>query len=947
MAFLGGEPGSGKSRLVREFAQHAARGGALVLYGACDAVIQTPYGPFAQAFEHLIRVLDQDELRTALGARGEELTRLLPDLGVGHGPLASPMWADPDTERHRLHVAVAELLAGVGRERAIVVVIEDAQWADAPTLLLLRHLARTASGPLLLMATFREEQVDMPETLARMLADLRRADDVVRLRLAGLSQDEVAEFIQRAGDRRWSGDPSALARALSELTGGNPFLMCELWRSLLDNKVLEVAGGVMRLTSPLASLGTPASVREVVSDRLSRLALSTGVLLDFAATVGPEFGLDIVRHGAGLAEADLLAALDESVRSGIVEELSERSLVYRFTHELVRRAVYDRLTGVRRSELHLRVGNALEAAGERSGRTLAELAYHFAAAAPLGDVGRAITYNVGAARAAVDALAFDQAAELLCAALALGVDEPELRAEVLIELGDARQRAGRSRDALEALRSAASMARELGKPELLARAAIGYEAAGWALFDERDATELLEEATASLGDQRPDLRVGLLTGLARVLDLRGDHTRAMIVRANAIDLARELEDRSGLAKVLMLSYWSRGADSNQKILAMLTEAKQLGEELGSAEIQVEAMATRVPTFMSIGDLASARREMPAMRDAAEAAQQPLFIYMVEQFGSAIALADGRLEDAEAMAWRSYEAGQLLTGRDASGTYGIQMFSLRREQGRLAELMPAIRILATGKREHGPWRPGLVSLLAEVGMETEARRELAQIIEVGVERTTMPLWLASLTYITDACTTLGDRAGAEFVYPQLEPFAGTTVMIGQGVACYGSVDRYLGMLAATLGEWERAEQSFEYAMGLNREMGASTWLAHTEYEYARMLLARGDPEPQRVAALLDEASRLAETIGLKTLHGRIKAMAAPVTAASLPDELSRREAQVIRLVAYGLTNREIGVSLFISEHTVARHVSNILTKTGCANRTEAASYAHRHALVDVS
>jgi DNA-binding CsgD family transcriptional regulator len=231
------------------------------------------------------------------------------------------------------------------------------------------------------------------------------------------------------------------------------------------------------------------------------------------------------------------------------------------------------------------------------------------------------------------------------------------------------------------------------------------------------------------------------------------------------------------------------------------------------------------------------------------------------------------------------------------------------------------------------------------MEGEAARELARITSEGLDPFRDPLWLASLTYITDACAALGNEGAAGLVYPELEPLAGTNVMIGQLVACYGSVDRYLGMLATTLGDWERAEQHFEQALALNRQMNASTWLAHTEYEYARLLQARGDRGSRRKAALLRDAERLARQIGLQALRGRITALGAPPAAAILPDELSAREAQILRLVARGLTNREIGASLSISEHTAASHVSSILTKTGCANRTEAASYAHRHALVD--
>jgi predicted ATPase len=191
VVLLGGEPGSGKSRLVREFARDAVAGGALVLYGACDAVVRTPYGPFVEALDHLARVLDPVELRAALGTTGGELTRLLPDLPLRVADLPGPVHADPDTERHRLHTAVTDLLAGVGR-RPVLLVLEDGHWADAPTLLLLRHLARTAGNArVMLLATFRDTEADVPEALSETLADLRRSDDVVRLRLAGLSGEEV------------------------------------------------------------------------------------------------------------------------------------------------------------------------------------------------------------------------------------------------------------------------------------------------------------------------------------------------------------------------------------------------------------------------------------------------------------------------------------------------------------------------------------------------------------------------------------------------------------------------------------------------------------------------------------------------------------------------------------------------------------------------------------
>ena len=408
-------------------------------------------------------------------------------------------------------------------------------------------------------------------------------------------------------------------------------------------------------------------------------------------------------------------------------------------------------------------------------------------------------------------------------------------------------------------------------------------------------------------------------------------------------MARGLDHRHGLATVLMRSYWSRGTSSLDEILAMLTEAQAAGRELGDTEILAETMAWRVPTFVALGDLAAARRENAELLATAERTAQPFMHHVADHYGSALALCDGRLAEAEQLAGRSHEWSRLLTGRDASAVHGIQMFSIRREQGRLAEIAPIARILA-GTDRAGPWRPGLAALLAELGMEEEARRELKQLVAEGLDPLRRTLWLASLVYLTDAATPLGDDTVAALVYPEFEPFAGSTVMIGHLVTCYGAADRYLGMLAATLDEAELAEEHFRRALELNREMGAATWTAHTAYEYGRFLLGQGPRSREDAAVLLAEAATLSERIGLAALSARVRALGAGPAAPALPDGLSPREAQILTLVVKGLSNREIGVSLSISEHTAANHVRSILRKTGCANRTEAASYAHRHNLV---
>ena len=276
------------------------------------------------------------------------------------------------------------------------------------------------------------------------------------------------------------------------------------------------------MTAPLREIATPQSVREVVSQRLSRLDPASRDLLELAAVAGPEFELDVLRRAAPV-ELERIDALEPAMRSGVIEELPFPALAYRFTHELVRRALYDRLSVLRRAELHLRIAEALESVDRpRQGRLLAGLAHHFAAAAPIGGAAQAVQYNLLAAKAASAALAYDEATARLRTALEMGIEDERRRAEILLDLGTALFRAGRSLDSLQSFRQAAEIARDLGEGELLARAAIGFETTCWrpGLTDE-GARELLQEASAALAREDSTLRVGLLASLARALEFEG------------------------------------------------------------------------------------------------------------------------------------------------------------------------------------------------------------------------------------------------------------------------------------------------------------------------------------------------------------------------------------------------------------------------------------------
>jgi tetratricopeptide (TPR) repeat protein len=233
------------------------------------------------------------------------------------------------------------------------------------------------------------------------------------------------------------------------------------------------------------------------------------------------------------------------------------------------------------------------------------------------------------------------------------------------------------------------------------------------------------------------------------------------------------------------------------------------------------------------------------------------------------LLEGRFDDYEHLAQEALAIGQSLENESTAGIFGMQMFTLRREQGRLREVEPLLRhfVQTEGARA---WRPGLALIYTELGLSVEATSEfesLAQHDFADLPRDSN--WLVSLTYLADICTSLGDRTRASTLYELLLPYFHINVLFANASACYGSASRYLGALAAIMARWDDAERHFEDALAMNSAMGARPWLAHTQYQYARMLLARdqaGDSE--KAATLLKEALATARELGMRALEQRI-------------------------------------------------------------------------------
>jgi DNA-binding SARP family transcriptional activator len=865
LVLVTGEAGIGKTRLAAEIARRAREDGAVVLYGRFDEDALAPYQPVVEMVRGWSSGDSLEPLRERLGARAAELGILFGELGPPPDDSAS----DPDSRRLRLFEAIAALLDEAGAHAPLVLVFDDLQWADRPTLQLLRHLVR-APHPrrMLLLGTYREAELDPGHPLLELATGVRREGTLTRVALSGLAEPEVAQLVSALGVD--GVDPTFLA-ALHGETEGNPFFIEEVVRHLRSS------GGRLRGAVSLTEAGVPDGVREVTSRRLQRLGAPTRQALQMAAVIGREFEFDLLEAVAPLEDDALISALEEGVQARVLREAG-RVGRYAFTHTLVRATLYDGLSQLRRARLHGRVGEAIKALrGPDLDPRLPQLAYHFAQAAPVEQPERAIEYALAAARRADRLLAWDEAAQHYRAALRVreltGAPDDAVRAEMLLDLGASEERAGMELEARTSSQAAAVLARRLGDASLLGRAALGH-AGQWSILGRVDGERvaLLEEALAGLGDEDSELRARLLARLALELYYSGDPSRRLALSQEAVDLARRLGDPRTLAACLDARHYALWRPENVDVrLAVAAELRQVAEQTGDPELELEGAGWTVVDLLEIGDMVGADVQIAAASKLADVLHRPLWRWWTSLLRCTRAQIVGDFAAAERLADETLEIGRHGQAENAVNAYAQAMFNIRREQGRLAEVEPAVRRFIDLYPALVAWRAGLALLLVELDRVDEARAEFEVLAAEEMPRDAN--WLIGVTLLAEVCGALRDGARAEGLYALLEPYAGRNVLVGRAATCNGSASRLLGILAGAMREWEPAECHFIDALAMHERMGARPWLARTQLSYAEMLLTRrrrGDRG--RALERLADALTTADALGMAVVAGRVRALA---------------------------------------------------------------------------
>jgi tetratricopeptide (TPR) repeat protein len=734
-----------------------------------------------------------------------------------------------------------QLAGRAGEERPRLHVIEDLQWADVASVLLLAHLGTAiVDVPFLVIATVRTGEQRSPQ-LDDAIEQVRRTS-LVR-QLLPLEHPDIAALIRGAGvepDER-------LVDLIRARTGGNPLFVSELLR------IMPVADSAEHRLRTVAE-SVPVQVTDLAMHRLGRLPSPVADLLMTASVMGSE------GDGANLAAAhgcdvEVLLDLLEQARAAHFMDAAAAGR-WQFRHQLIRDAVYASTSGSDRMRRHILV---LESLATDPTTAASAVAHHALAALPLFDADRAVALAARAGESAFAQHAYEEAVVWFTRALAAAPPRtsPRWRAELLVLSGEANRHFGDIGAARQAFLTAAELT---GDPDLLARAALGYADPGADLgiayrTDDAVTAALLERAIATQPMLDSVIAVQLEARLAAELYFSDEPSDAREHAESALGRARRLDDARALGAATAV-FHDAFVVGQAQLNEQLDESAQLLEwasSAGSVAALLTAHRARVIDLLATGDMAAMDAEILAFRRLAEPLGIPGYLWWPGLWSAMRALLEGRHELAEDRALAAYQMGVASFPSLAFFNMSFLLFFLRREQGRLDEMEQATRDYAASHADVPALRVALTFLLAELGRIDEARGALAGFDEAALEQLRDRNWPASWFQLARAASIVADRSlAATLLEPKNRP-SEQCVQVSLATVCLGATDLATAWLLHTIGDLDAAVAHYRSAEQLNARIGARSWLAQTRADCARALIERdGVGDRDAAAHLIDIA-----------------------------------------------------------------------------------------------
>ncbi|MGH2627462.1 MAG: ATP-binding protein [Anaerolineales bacterium] len=954
LVVISGEAGVGKTRLLAEFLQGVFRDGrAEILEGLCyDEDPAVPYGPVIEALRGWMRRRGSDVVAGPAGSWTGDLARLLPELGQAPPPLSE---SEAPAQKRRVFEGIYQVLRPGAAQPTRVLVLEDLHWSDQTSQELLRHLARAIEADrILIIGTYRKDELHRRHPLTHWLADLNRELLLAEVDLGPLIRDEVAQIIDAILGRA---APPGLVGAVYDRTAGNPFFVEEILKSLMESGEMEEVILAAQQGRGLDRLQIPLSVRDSVVGRTAGLSDTTTQVLKFAAVIGRAFDFELLLGLTGLTEEVLLKAIADLVERQLVAEVKQEGEDrFEFRHALTREAIYEDLLGREKRRMHLEVLQAIEQtrAFEGNGR-VDQLAYHSLKARELE---KAAHYAELAGERAAQMCAFREAIAHYEVALELREGAgPREKADLLDRLGQAAHPVGVSSVTFRYWKEARALYEEIGDVPKMAEMDLRLSRISWEAGDPGGAFAHAQSALAGLEAGPPSKNLAYAYSTLSQLHMLSSRPQESIRWGEkAIALAEQLGDDRTKAHSLNNIGVSLGELGQvERGLACLEESLEIALRLGLAFDTARACNNMGELLLVLGRIEpTLEMYRLGVRKGEESGADLSRGFVLGNMG-AILIFQGKWAEAEEALARGIRLGEagmpvvLLVAQPQMARLHLMRGDFGTALGLLEEIRPDVDRGGEYQNLRDVY-PMLAACLFRSGRRAEALQTLDRIYEM---------------------------------WRQVGPIVGAMLMMAESAALYAAlevwdkaealVEGMRSVVARTATPWTRAwlaesegllalradpeaaAAKFGAALEDWNTMGLVPFAARSTMHRGEAILAAGGGDRDRAGADLAQAARTFESLGAKAdladlaeIRARYRLERKPGKPEAGPlASLTPREREVLALLAGGLTNREIAERLVISAKTAEIHVGNILGKLGLKSRAQAAALALEHGLADAA
>jgi tetratricopeptide (TPR) repeat protein len=876
LVFIHGEAGIGKTRLLRELGAYARSRGVQVLYGRCPALFRMdgvpPYILWKEVIKDYLETCTPEQLYRVIGYYPAEVAKLVPEISQKLRTIPQSLPISPEQEQNRLFEAVSQFVTNISRETPLLVVLDDLQWTDPSSLLLLHYLARDVQkASLLLLGAYRDTDIDSKHPLTPVLAELNRESLPQSLHLKRMSLSDVSEMIQNILEQE--DVPSEFCKLVYEKTAGNPFFVGEVVKSLKEEGVIYREKNRWEFKE-VSKIEFPETVKTVIKTRIDRLDKECQNVLTLGSFIGNDFTIEAMCAVTGIEESKLLELMEELFKTGLIKERVIRGEgICSFADILVRDVVYEEVSPLRRKKLHGVVGCALEQVyakkiDEHSG----ELASHFLES---GDKDKALDYFLKAGEKAEKIYANSEAVSYFQSALKLLEEkegETREKAHVLEVLGDIKGIVGEYDLCMKRWNEALLLWKQLDEKEKAARLHRKMAMTLWRdIGNTEQAQENFEKALKILEAEPESVELAsLYAARASMSNFTEDVTKARSWAEKALELAKKLN----AFEVIASSYIDLGlvfgaAGEQEKAVECMEKALKIALDNGYAYIAGRAynnLAVELPAEEN-------ERRLECYEKGLELTKKAGQIQGISWFGTQLA-------------WTFFGMGN----SDKALTLAEESNALSKKIGNLFNLSPSIGTLGAFYHVFGEWTKGeqylreALSISLKInntqfisnaygllgfcyydrGEYAKAKECFEKMIDT-LERTgAKASQLSNYQWPAMNCIELGEIDKARTLLDDLRKFAHEK----QNKQLIADEDATRAMVLRAEKKWNESIELFEKSLQEYEALGARQWNVYwlakcTLSEYARTYLERnqeGDKEKAR--DLLNQALEIFQKMSAK-------------------------------------------------------------------------------------